>query len=113
MSIDDIIKNSAKGLDIPITAVKYLGNKNTYVVYNEYLQQGGYFSEDGEELTECYYQLNIYSENRTEIEKIRKQIIKNLKAYDFIRESEFEIYDKETNLILRTLRFYFLKESED
>lgn len=113
MLIDDMIINSVKDTNIPISAVRYLGNKKTYIVYTEYLQQGGYFSEDNEELTEHYYQVNIYSDDRKETLNLCEKIKKNLKSYDFIRESEFEIYDKETNLICRVLRFYFLEESED
>lgn len=110
MNLSQLIKESLKDIGSPVTELKYLGNRDTYVVFYEYLQQPSDFSEDDEELVEHYYQINIYSRDLSVIGILEEKIKTRMKSSGFQRDGQFDAYDQETNLAVRTVRFNYLSE---
>lgn len=108
MSINKLIIDTLEPLAIDIEPLEYGGKNTTYITFVEYLQQGEGFSEDDEELTGHYIQMNLVT--RTSNIALVKQIKDLLKTVGFKRTGEYDIYDSETSNYNHVFRFFYLEE---
>jgi len=108
VNINKLILDTLKPLNVHIARLKYTGSDNTYIVFQEYLEQGEGFSEDEEEITGHYIQVNIFS--KTDYTSLVKEVKTRLISVGFKRQSEYEIYENDTGFYNRILRFYYEEE---
>jgi hypothetical protein len=105
--MNKLIKDTLKPLNIPVSLHEYDGSENTYITFFEYTQQGEAYSENEEDTTGYYYQINVWSnKNYSSIVKDLKNRMKNA---GFVRKTEFGLYDKQTKMFNKVLRFVYLK----
>lgn len=108
MNINKLIIDTLKPLNVPVSLLKYSGNNTTYIVFQEYLQQGEGFSEDDEELIGHYIQLNLFSKgDNTNLVKQIKELLKNV---GFKRLNEYDFYESETSYYDHVFRFFYLEQ---
>lgn len=108
MNINKLIIDTLKPLNIPTAFVKYTGSATTYITFVEYLQQGQDFSEDDEEMTGHYVQLNVFSKGNYNI--IVEQIKELLSAEGFKRLNEYDLYESDTGYYNHVIRFFYLED---
>lgn len=108
--INKIIIDALKPLNAPVSFQKYTGKASTYVTYHEYVERGEAFEEDEEAFTGHYIQVDIWSkQDYTTLVKTTKEL---LKAVGFKRLDEADLYEKDTGLYHKGLRFFYLEEKE-
>lgn len=110
MNINKLIIETLKPLDIPVKKLKYIGDAETYIVFQEYLQQGEGFSEDNEEITGHYIQVNIFS--KTDYTSLVKDVKARLINVGFKRQNEYEIYENNTGFYNKIIRFKYNEYEE-
>lgn len=108
MNINKLIIDTLKPLNIPVSLLKYSGTATTYIVFQEYLQQSEGFSEDDEELTGHYIQLNLFTKGDNT--SLVKQIKDSLKVVGLKRTGEYDIYESETGYYNHIFRFFYLEQ---
>lgn len=105
MNISSLIINTLKPLKIPVKLLKYTGKETTYIVFQEYLQQGEGFSEDDVEITGHYILLNLFS--KTDYTDLVVQTKSLLEDAGFKRTAEYELYENDTGYYNKILKYYF------
>ena len=78
-------------------------------MFNKYLQQGEGYSEDDEELTGHYIQLNLFSKNDNTT--LVKQLKELLISANFKRLNEYEFYESDTCYYNHVFRFFYLEQN--
>lgn len=113
MSIDinTKIEETLKPLKISTSFQVRKGHDCTYIAFNEYLEQGEEFSEDNEEITGHYIQMNLFS--KVESNELIKLIKSAMKKAGFKRLAEYNLYEPETRYYNHVFRFFYLEESEE
>lgn len=108
--INNLIVNALNPLGIPISYQKYSGTATTYITFFYYLIQTEDFSEDEEETTGYYVQLNLYYKN--DIGDLKEQIINNLKNNGFKKKDIRDFpYDADTGLYWTAISVFYLQKN--
>jgi hypothetical protein len=106
--INKLIIDSLKPLNIPVSLLKYTGSSDEYIVFQEYLQQSEGFSEDDEELTGHYIQLNLFTKgDNTSLVQQTKELLNNS---GFKRQNEYDLFDNETGFYNHVFRYFYLEQ---
>lgn len=111
MSINKLIIDTLESTNVPISFQTYEGEETTYITFLEYLQQGESFADDNEEVTGHYIQVDVWSKGN--YRKIVDQVKKLLKQAGFIRKYETELYEPDTKIFHKVLRFFYYVENEE
>lgn len=107
--INSLIINALTSLGIPITYQKYSGTASTYITFFTYLNQGEDFSEDDEETTGYYIQLDIWY--KTDIGDLAKQIVDLLKEQGFRKLDIRELpYETDTGIYHTAISVFYLEK---
>ncbi|MEQ8154498.1 MAG: hypothetical protein ABRQ25_06400 [Clostridiaceae bacterium] len=106
--INKIIMDTLKPTNVPISFHKYTGKDDTYVTFYEYLEAGEEFEDDEESLTAHYLQVDVWS--KTDYSNLVKQVKDLLKNLGFKRLSEIDLYEEDTQIYHKGLKFYYLEE---
>ncbi|MTI71088.1 MAG: hypothetical protein FH751_12635 [Firmicutes bacterium] len=110
MLLNKLIIETLKPLNIPVGFQKYKGKSNTYITFHEYLQIGEEFEEDQEFYTGHHIQIDVWSkEDYTELVNLVRN---KLTTIGFKRISEEDLYEKDTCLYHKGMRFFYLEEKE-
>jgi hypothetical protein len=108
--INKIIMDTLKSLKIPVAFQKYSGKSETYITFHEYLATGEEYEDDEEALIGHYIQVDVWSKaDYTNVVKNIKELL--LKAR-FKRLNEIDIYEEDTKIYHKGLKFYYLEESD-
>lgn len=108
--ISKIILDGLKPLKIPVSFQKYSGKAKTYITFHEYLVSGEEYEDDEESLTAHYIQVDVWSkDDYTESVKKIKELLLNV---GFKRLNEIDLYEEETKIYHKGLKFYYLEERE-
>ncbi len=83
MSINKLIIDALKPLNIPVNFQTYKGKEETYITFFCYNEQGECFADDTEIATGIYMQVDIWSKGNAEQLKI--DTAKLLKKVGFIK----------------------------
>lgn len=117
MSINKLIIDTLESTGVPVDFQTYEGDENKYITFSEYLQQGEGFADDDEIVTGHYIQINVWSkyilDTNTSYRKIVDQVKKLLKEKGFIRKYETELYEPDTKIFHKVLRFFYYVENEE
>lgn len=107
MNLNKLIIDTLKPLNIPVSFQIYAGTATTYITFIEYLQQGEFFSEDDEELTGHYVQVDVWS--KSDYTSIVKQVKELLENVGFKRTNEVDLYESDTKFFHKGIRFFYLE----
>lgn len=110
MSLNELIINTLKPLNVPVSFAKYNQTADTYVVFLEYDQGGSLFADDEEKKTKHLYQVDVFSKGN--YLKLVKELKKLLKEVGFSRTFETETYEDEMKRFRKILRFSYISEEE-
>lgn len=105
--IDSLLINSLRTLNLPISRLKYTGDKSTFIVFQKYLEQVEGFSDDDEELIGHYYIVNLFTKG--DFNEVSKNIKIKLKEVGFNKIYEAENYDNESGYYNKVFRFFYLE----
>lgn len=108
MSINTIIMNALKSIGLPVSFQNYSGNEATYITFFEYSQMGEEYADDEESLTGHYIQVDIWSKSdyTSHVTNV-KQLMRDA---EFNRLSEMDLYESDTFIYHKAIRFYYLEE---
>ncbi|WP_040210854.1 hypothetical protein [Clostridium polynesiense] len=108
--INKTIIEILKPLNIPVTFQKYTGKAETYITFHEYLTSGEAYEEDEEALIGHYIQIDIWSKGDYTV--IVKEAKEKLRKAGFRRLNESDLYEEDTKIYHKGLKFYYLEEGE-
>lgn len=108
--INKLIINTLKPLSVPVCFQKYTGKANTYITFHEYIESGEFFEEDEEVFTGHYIQVDVWSKDDYTV--LAKSIKDLLQTVGFKRLDEADLYEKDTDLYHKGIRFFYLEEKE-
>lgn len=106
--INKLIMDTLKPLNIPVVFQKYSGKAETYITFHEYLASGENYEDDEETLTAHYVQVDVWSkvDYIDIVEKIKELLFKA----EFKRLNEIDLYEEDTKIYHKGLKFYYLEE---
>jgi hypothetical protein len=108
--INKLIMDTLKPLNIPVTFQKYNGKADIYVTFHEYMATGEAYEEDEESLTGHYVQIDVWSkDDYTSLVMKVKELLLNA---GFKRLNEIDLYEEDTKIYHKGMKFYFLEERE-
>jgi hypothetical protein len=108
--INKIITESLKTLKIPVVFQKYSGKAESYITFHEYLATGETYEDDEETLTAHYIQIDLWS--KVDYTNLVKEIKRLLINTGFKRLNEIDLYEEDTKIYHKGLKFYYLEESD-
>ncbi|MBW8382215.1 MAG: hypothetical protein K0M69_06820 [Youngiibacter sp.] len=97
-------------LGVPVKFQKHSGAANQYITFHEYFQTGEAYDDDVESLTGRYFQVDIWS--KTDYEVLVIQVKSQMKNAGFTRIDEADLYESDTRIYHKALRYYYLEERE-
>lgn len=108
--INELIVDALKPLKIPVTFQRYTGKAKEYITFHEYLVKGEEYEEDAESLTAHYIQVDVWSKNdyTATVSKVKENLINA----GFKRKSEIDLYEENTEIYHKGLKFYYLEEDD-
>jgi hypothetical protein len=108
MNLNSTVINALKPLGITVRfqeLFKEDGAPDTYITFFEYNQTGSLYADDEEQATAHSIQVDIWSKgNYTELVE---QVKAKLNELDFKRTSEIDLYEKDTKIYHKAIRFSF------
>ncbi|MDT0163820.1 hypothetical protein [Bacillus sp. AG4(2022)] len=105
MILNKLILSALKDIGAPVAFQKYKGSASTYVTFFEYNQNGALYADDAEQKTSHSIQVDIWSkEDYTQIYQSVKAALLNI---GFRRIFETELYENDTEIYHKVLRFNF------
>jgi len=111
MEINKIVLDALAPVGVPVAFQKYSGTENTYITFHEYLQNGEDFSDDQEDQTGHYIQIDIWS--KTDYTALVTTVKSLLLATGFHRLNEADFYEPDTGIYHKGLKFFYLESKED
>ena len=111
MSLNQLILSTLRTIGAPVSYLNHAGNETTYVTFFEYDQGAGIEADDNEQSSIHYIHLDIFSPGNflNLVNKVKKE----MKQAGFVKTAETEMYEQDTKLYHKVLRFYFITENEE
>ena len=97
-------------LGVPVKFQKHSGSAKQYITFHEYFQTGEAYDDDEERLTGRYIQVDVWS--RTDYEVLVIQVKSQMRNAGFTRIDEADLYESDTGIYHKALRYYYLEERE-
>lgn len=111
MSLNQLILETLKDVGAPLDYMTYSGSEGTYITFFEY-DQGAGLEADDEELNSVHYiQIDVFS--RGNFLSIVKNVKRKMTLAGFKKNFETEMYENDTKLYHKVLRFYLISETEE
>jgi len=108
MTINARIIAALATLGIPVSFQTYKGTLTTYATFFIYLAQGEVWSEDVEDITGYYVQLDVWSKgDNTAVVALAKSL---MLAAGFNRTNETDLYEIDTLTYHKGMRFFYAEE---
>ena len=106
--INKLIIDALKPLKIPVSFQKYSGKAKEYITFHEYSVNGQEYEDDIEAMTGHYIQVDIWSKEdyKQLVSKVKELLI----SCGFKRLNEEDLYESDTEIYHKGIRFYFLEE---
>ena len=106
--INKLIIDALKPLKMPISFQKYSGKAKEYITFNEYSVNGEEYEDDIEAMTGHYIQVDIWTKG--DYTQLVSRVKDLLIGYGFKRLNEEDLYENDTEIYHKGIRFYFLEE---
>jgi len=110
MSLSGLILSTLSNVGAPVAYHNYTGGGSTYVRFFP-MPQTQFSADDDETYTTHYIQVDIFSPGN--YLNLVKETKKLLKQAGFRKNFEDELYEKDTKLYHKVLRFYYITKSEE
>jgi hypothetical protein len=104
--INNLIIEALKPLNVPVSFQKYNGKENTYITFFNYLEQGEQYADNEEKATGYYIQIDLWSKN--DYTELVDNIKDYMKAAGFIRTSAADLFESDTKIYHKAMRFFYL-----
>ncbi|MEW8997901.1 MAG: hypothetical protein AB2462_08865 [Thermoanaerobacter sp.] len=109
MSINQLVMDALKGLGVPV-GFQTAPTADTYITFFCYLETGELYSDDMQQATGYYIQVDVWSKgNYTSLVEQVKLAMVNA-GFSFL--SAYDLYESDTATYHKVLRFYYFKEVE-
>lgn len=108
--MNNLILETLKPLNVPVSFQKYSGKAKEYITFHEYFGTGESYEDDLETLTGHYIQVDVWSKNDYTklVNDVRQMLILN----GFKRLNEIDLYEEDTGIYHKGLKFLYLEERE-
>ena len=106
--MNTLIINTLKPIGVPVVFQNYAGKETTYITFFTYLEQGEEFADDEEIVTGHYIQVDVWSKGN--YLEVVNEVKERMKQAGFRRRSEYELYEKDTKIFHKVLRFVYEEE---
>jgi hypothetical protein len=103
MNINPMILNALKNLGIPVSFQTYKGSSTTYITFFEYNQFSAFNADNDEIITAYFIQVDVWSKG--DYTSLVEQVREKMKEINFRRTSEVDIYEQDTEIYHKALRF--------
>lgn len=94
---------------VQVSRLNYIGNADPYITFFFYNDQGEVFTDDKEAVTGHYLQVDIWTKNS--FIALAEQVKSLMKNAGFTRIYETELYEKDTSINHKVLRFSYYEEN--
>ena len=108
--INKMVMEALLPLNLPVSFQKYSGKAAVYITFHEYLQSGESFEDDNEAFTGHYIQVDLWS--KTDYGTIADDIKRIMRESGFRRLDEADLYEPDTGIYHKGIRFFYLEEVE-
>lgn len=106
--MNKLIIDTLSPIGVPVTFQNYAGKETTYITFFTYLEQGEEFADDEEIVTGHYIQVDVWSKGN--YMEVVNEVKERMKQAGFRRRSEYELYEKDTKIFHKVLRFVYEEE---
>lgn len=106
--INKLIIDILKPLNLPVCFQRYSGKAETYITFHEYFSGGEEYEDDEERLTGHYIQVDVWS--KSDYTGVVNKAKKLLNAAGFKRLNETDLYEVDTKIYHKGLKFYYSEE---
>ena len=107
MNLNSLIISTLAPTGVPVDFQTYTGTATTYITFFEYNQQGALYADDTELNTRYSVQIDVWSKgNYKNVVEQARTLMTNA---GFTRNSENDIYERETQIFHKVMRFYYSK----
>jgi hypothetical protein len=111
MSLNKLIIDTLKPIGVPVAFQTYSGTATTYITFFEYNQFSALNADDEEQQTAHFIQVDVWSKG--DYTSIVQQVKDRLKEAGFRRTTETDLYEPETKIYHKVLRFSYVQEKEE
>jgi hypothetical protein len=108
MTINKEILAALKDIKAPVSFQTSKSASFPYVTFFTYLDRASLHSDDEENVRGYFVQIDIWS--KSDYTGLAKEIHQSMLAANFIRQNYFDLYEKDTKIYHKVMRF--LKEVE-
>lgn len=106
--INSEIKSTLDNIAVPVSFQTSKSEKYPYITFFTYLDSPTLYSDDREIITGYFIQIDIWS--KTDYTSLAREVEENILAANFIKQRYFDLYEKDTKVYHKVMRF--LKEVE-
>jgi hypothetical protein len=106
MSLNKLIIDTLKPIGVPVNFQTYSGTATTYITFFEYSQQSALNADDEEQKTVHRIQVDVWSKG--DYTSIVQQVKDLMNAAGFHRTTEIELYEPDTKIYHKVLRFSYV-----
>lgn len=105
MSLNKLVIDTLSVIGVPVAFQEYEDKDkvDTYITFFEYDQRGARFSDDVEQNTRHFIQVDVWSKGN--YETIVDEVKTNLKEVGFTRTSEIDLFERDTKIYHKGMRF--------
>lgn len=107
MSINSKVITALSGLGIPVSFQTYSGTADTYITFFCYLETGELYSDDIQQGTAYYVQVDVWSKGN--YSSLVEQVKSAMKQAGFSFLSAYDLFESDTKTYHKVLRFYYLE----
>lgn len=102
--INKLVIEALKYLKVPVSFQKYSGKESTYITFFTYLEQGEQYADNEEKATGYYIQLDVWS--KSDYTELIENIKDQMRAAGFIRTYAADLFEEDTKIYHKAMRFY-------
>lgn len=95
---------------VQVRHLTYSGEETTYITYQEYNSNGSAFAENKEIETNHFVQVDIWTKDT--FEELAKQVLQLMTASGYYRTYETELYESDTQIKHKVIRFQYSESSQ-
>ena len=103
------VKSILEPTGVPVSRLIYIGNEDPYITFFFYNDQGEAFADNEEIVTGHYLQVDIWTKDS--FTALAEQVKSLMKNAGFTRIYETELYEKDTSINHKVLRFSYYEEN--
>lgn len=107
MSINSKVITALSGLGIPVSFQTYSGTADTYITFFCYLETGELYSDDVQQGTGYYVQVDVWSKGN--YSSLVEQVKSAMRNAGFSLLNAYDLYEEDVKVYHKVLRFYYLE----